>query len=207
MSAADATPALPQTIWFSGATFEEPRKLEFLAALTAAAEGGAFLGVEPKATSSAVLDGGNGLLVALAVPRLTCERKLLRISFVPDEADRTPVLQSEWSTLTTSLDPPGAYDGPTDDSDLWVSGIEATPTQCAAWVTAWIVRQLGRPVTRREWDRPTSGWGSISPTGVAGPVAVEWQLGTPEQHLDRRGTFVWWWLIRRPPSRETLERP
>ena len=203
----DATPALPQTTWFSGASFKKPRDLEFLEALTAAAQGGAFLGVEANDTSSAVLDGGEGLLVALAVPRLTCERKLLRVSFVPEDADRTPVLQSEWSTPTTSLDPPGAYDGPTDDSDLWVSGIEATPTQCAAWVTAWMVRQLRRPVRRREWDRPTSGWGSISPAGVTGPVAVEWQLGNPKQDLDSRGAFVWWWLVRRPPSRETLERP
>jgi len=210
---ADATPALPQTTWFSGAAIDEPRELEFVAALSAAAEAGAFLGVGPKDTSSAVLDGGSGLLIGLAVPGLTCERRLLRVSFVPGDADETPVLRSEWSTQMTPLDPPGAYEapgtyeGPTDGSDLWVSGIDATPAQCAAWVEAWMVRQLGRPVTRREWDRPTSGWGSIGPAGSPGPVAVEWQLGHPEGHLDSRGTFVWWWLVRRPPSRATLERP
>lgn len=141
------------------------------------------------------------------VPSLTCERRYLLVSYEPGTDHGTPVLQSEWSSVVHLSTQPGAYDGPSSDQDLWVSGVAATPTACADWVSAWFRLQLRRPVTRREWDQPASGPGA----GLFGrrreSAAVQWWLSEPEQYLDDRGTFGRWRLTRQPPSREVRERP
>lgn len=148
-------------------------------------------GVDPGDTLSGELSESNGpgVTVGLAVPKLTCERRWLLVSYEPETEHGTPVLQSGWSSVVQLSIQPGGYDGRDSDSDLWVSGIAASPTACAGWVLAWFRRQLQRPVTRREWDQPATGPGA----GLFGrqrvSAAVEWQLGEPEQYLDARGTF------------------
>ena len=97
---------------------------------------------------------------------------------------------------------------PDEETDLWVSGVEATPEQCGAWAAAWLERQLNRPVCRREWDAPATGWSTLIPRRRPGsPALVEWTVGEPEEMLDLRGEIPWDWLRRQPPTREVWERP
>lgn len=195
--------------WFNSPGLEDPRVVEFVAALTRAAVDGAFSDVVPGDSLLGPLSerDGPGVTVGLVVPGLTVKRRYVLVSYEPGADDETPVLQSGWSSSAQLDVPVGAYDGPSNDQDLWVGGIAAPPTLCAEWASAWFVRQLRRPVVRREWDQPESGRGA----GLFGrrgeSVAVEWWLTEPELYLEGRGTFGRWWLTRQPPSREIHERP
>lgn len=195
--------------WFSSPGLEDPRVAEFVAALTRTAANGAFFDVAPDDSLLGPLSerDGPGVTVGLVVPKLTAKRRYLLVSYEPGQDEETPVLQSGWSSHAQLEGPVGAYDGPSNDQDLWVGGIAATPTLCAEWASAWFVRQLRRPIDRREWDQPESG----SVIGLFGrrreSVAVEWWLREPELYLDGRGTFGRWWLTRQTFSREVRERP
>lgn len=196
-------------MWFNGPEPNDHCEQEFVEALRNAAEAGAFHGVDPGDTVSGSLSErmGKGITVGLAVPQLTCPRRWLLVSYEPGQGHRTPLLQSSWSTEVQLGTQPGGYDGPSNDNELWVSGIAAGPALCAEWVTAWLGRQLRRPVTRKEWDRPATGPGA----GLFGrprlSAVVEWSLGDPDEFLWDRGTFGRWRLMRQPPSREVSERP
>lgn len=196
-------------MWFDGPNLHDPGEQEFVEALTRAADAGALPGVDPGDTVSGPLSEsmGQGVTVGLVVPKLTCERRWLLVSYEPGQDHGAPVLQSKWSSDAQLGTQPGAYDGPDRDSDLWVSGIVAGPTVCAEWVSAWLGRQLRRPVTRREWDQPAAGPGASLFGRPRASAAVEWSLGEPEQYLASRGTFGRWRLTRQPPSREVRERP
>lgn len=202
-------PEVPVASWFDGPDLDEPREIEFVEALMQAASAGSFAGVDPQDTLRVAQPKGYspGVMVGLIVPRLTCERRIVRVSYETGDASTPPTLQADWSDGMYPGNPPGAYDGPTNDTDLWVSGIFATPRSCAEWVSAWFVHQLARPVFRREWDRPVSGPGANLLGRARESVATEWYVTEPEQFLGSRGTFGRWVLIRRPPSREVQERP
>lgn len=196
--------------WFNGPTPSTTLETEFVQALRAAAAAGAFPGVDPDDTVAGALTDppGRGVTVGLAIPRLTTDRRWLLVSYQPGaEGGGTPVLQSGWSSVLMLTTEPGAYDGPQDELDLWVSGIAASPDACAEWVLEWFQRQLQRPVTRREWDQPASGPGAGLFRRQRVAAAVEWWLSEPEQYLDSRGTFGRGRLTRQPPSREVHERP
>ena len=195
--------------WFSGPEVKEPRAQEFLSALRSAGESGAFPGVDPADTAVGLLEepSGPGLTIGIAVPKLTTQRRWLLVSFEPGPETGAPTLQSAWSSDLSLGAEPGAYDGPSSSNDLWVSGIAARPTECAGWVTAWVGRQLRRPVTRREWDQPATGPGAGLLGRARSAAAVEWWLSDPEEYLDSRGTFGRWRLTRQPPSRDVRERP
>lgn len=197
------------TPWFDGPDLQEPREVEFVEALVQAASEGVFAGVNPPDTLRVTQPKGYspGVMVGLVLPKVTCERRVVRVCYEAGDPWTPPMLQSDWSEGMYPRSPPGAYDGPTNDTDLWVSGIAATPTACAEWVTAWFVAQLARPVVRREWDRPATGPGSTLLGQARQAVATEWYLTKPEEFLDSRGTFGRWGLIRRAPSREVGERP
>jgi len=124
-------------VWFYGPELRDPREFDFVGALTRAADEGAFPGVDPGDTACGALskEAGPGVTVCLAVPRLTCERRWLLVSYEPGTEYGTPVLQSEWSSVLDFSLQPGAYDGPRGDGELWVSGIAATPSACAEWVS------------------------------------------------------------------------
>lgn len=195
--------------WFSGSELHDPREQEFVDALSKSAEAGAFPGVDPGDTVSGSLSksSGKGITIGLRVPKLTCQRRWLVVSYEPGQDYGTPVLQSSWSADVQLDTPPGAYDGPGSDNELWVTGIDARPSSCADWVSGWLERQLRRPVTRREWDQPAAGPGASWLRRPGPSAAVEWYLGEPDEFLADRGTFGRWRLTRRPPSREVSERP
>jgi hypothetical protein len=195
--------------WFLGPELHDLREREFVEALSKSAEAGAFPGVVPTNTVSGSLSesSGKGLTIGLAVPKLTCQRRWLVVSYEPGQDHETPVLQSSWSTDVQLDTQPGAYEGPSGDSDLWVTGIDAGPSLCADWVSAWLGRQLRRPVTRREWDQPETGPGASWLRRPGPSAAVEWYLGDPDEFHADRGTFGRWRLTRQPPSREVRERP
>lgn len=84
-------------VWFAGPNLHDRREQEFVEALTWAADAGAFPGVNPGDTVSGPLSEsmGQGVTVGLAVPKLTCERRWLMVSYEPGKDLGTPVLQSE----------------------------------------------------------------------------------------------------------------
>lgn len=174
---------MAQSNWFLGPRLHEPRQAEFIEALTRAAEEGALADVDPAQTLSVSLDHGSGVVVGFEVPGLSCDRKLLEVTYEPRGEHGLPVLTSAWTAGVTPHTDLDDYEGPSDDGALWVSGIEATSAQCAAWAMAWWSRQRRRPVTRREWDQPTSGFGSSVLGRQRESVAVEWRLENPEQEL------------------------
>ena len=196
-------------IWFDGPDLNEPREREFIVAMREAAEGGAFLGVDWDDT---VFDrlaepSGPGIAIGLAVPKLTTQQRWLLVSYEPGPDKAAPMLQSGWASEAALTTEPGAYDGPSSYNYLWVSGIDASPTECAAWAANWISRQLQRPVIRREWDQPASGPGAGLLGRARTAAAIEWWLADPEEYLDSRGTFGRWRLTRQPPARQVHERP
>ena len=198
---------MAEAVWFLGPTLEEPRQVEFMAALTRAAEAGELADADAAQTLSVAAEDGSSVEVGLVVAGLTCDRKFLAVAYEPGDDHGLPSLTSVW---TAGLEPKTEfddYDAPSgDDEEMWVSGVEATPTQCAEWAVAWWSRQLRRPVIRQEWDQPTSGWGADLLGRQRERVAVRWRLQNPEQDLDDRGTIKWWWLVRRRPAREVRER-
>lgn len=198
-------------VWFDGHDLHDPSEKNFVEALTLAADDGAFPGLSPSDTASEPFSApiGQGLSVSLVVPKVTCERRWLWVTYVPGHDHGTPVLQSEWSSnARLDLVEPDAYDGPGTDSELWVSGVAASPATCAGWASAWFDRQLQRPVTRREWDQPAAGPGASLFRRARVSAVVEWSLGEPEEYLaDHHGMFGRWRLTRQPPSREIRERP
>ena len=149
---------------------------------------------------------GKGVTIGLSVPRVTCPRRWLLVSYEPMRDSGTPALQATWSSDVQLDTQPGVYEGPTGDSDLWVSGVAAEPMVCAEWVTAWLKRQLRRRVTRREWDQPATGPGAGLFGRTRPSAVVEWSLGDPDEFLWDRGTFGRWRLMRQPPSRVAVER-
>lgn len=197
------------TSWFDGPDLHDPAEILFVEALVRAASTGLFAGVSQQDTLRVAQPKGHnpGVMVGLVLPNLTCDRRVVRACYETGDGQTPPMLQSDWSEGMYPSRPPGAYDGPTNDTDLWVSGISATPTVCAEWVTAWFVAQLARPVVRREWDRPATGPGTSLLGQAREAVAIEWYRTEPEEFLDSRGTFGRWGLTRRPPSREVHERP
>lgn len=198
---------MAQSAWFLGPTLQDPRQVEFVAALIRAAEAGELADIDAAQTLSVVADDGSSVEVGLVVPGLTCDRKFLAVTYEPSDHHGLPSLTSVWTAGLTPKTEFDDYDAPSGDpGEMWVSGVEATPTQCAQWAIAWWSRQLRRPVIRQEWDQPKSGWGSGLLERQREGVAVRWQLEDPEQALDDRGTLIWWWLVRRPPAREVRER-
>jgi hypothetical protein len=183
-------------VWFDGPDLNEPRWRDFIVAMRHAAEGGAFPGVDPSDTGFDRLAGSSNPGVTIGL-----------VSYEPGPDKGAPMLQSGRDSEPTLATEPGAYDGPSSHNDLWVSGIDATPTECAAWVTSWISRQLQRPVIRREWDQPATGPGAGLLGRARTAAAIEWWLAEPEEYLDSRGTFGRWRLTRQPPAREVHERP
>lgn len=139
-------------------------------------------------------------MAGLVLPKLTCDRRFLRMTFEAGHKHTRPVLRSDWSEGIYPSSQPGAYDGPTNDTDLWVSGIAAIPTVAAGWVVAWFVRRLARPAVRV--DQGASGPGSGLPGRGRKSAVVDWYVTEPEQFLDARGTFGRWRLTRPPPARE-----
>lgn len=139
------------------------------------------------------------LLVEVDVAGLTCGPWTLRVLYTPG-SEQHPLLDSEWGDEYL-------FDGPTDDADLRVSGVDATPEQAADWTAAWLHAELSRPVVRREWDRPAGGVARLLPPHTSGLAVVEWHFGDDGGLLDTTSRLVWSWLTRLPCSRETQERP
>ena len=119
-----------------------PPEQEFVESLSRAAEAGDFPGVRPDDTVSGSLaeSSAGGITVGLAVPNLTCRRRWLLVSYEPGHDHGTPVLQSAGQQMPCSTAQVGAYDGPSNDNELWVSGIDAGPSLCAEWVAGWLGR-------------------------------------------------------------------
>lgn len=193
--------------WFQRSPTQHEQNDDFLAALADSAASWTFPDLTADDTS-ADSDQGDGLLVVeVKVPGLTSKRGNLRVGYRADAGGR-PALRSDWSQWPESFDEnDDSFGAPDEETELWVSGIDATPEQCGVWAAAWFERQLRRRVVRREWDRPTSGLGTLIPADGTGPVAVEWLIESPHGVFDSRGGFTWWWLMRRPPSRTVVERP
>ena len=83
--------------------------------------------------------------MGLVIPKLTCRCRVVRASYEPGDEWTPPTLLSDWSDGMDPSDLVGGYDGPSNDTDLWVSGIFAPPSVCAGWVSAWFKR-LSSPV-------------------------------------------------------------
>ena len=200
---------MAEASWFDGPGLDDPQELEFVEALVRAASAGSLAGVDPKDTyRDAQAKGyGPGVRVGLVIPKLTCPHRVLRVSYEAGDRWTAPTLLSDWSDGINHRDPPGGYDGPSNDTDLWVCGLFAPPSVCAGWVSAWFARQLSRPVVRREWDQPASGPGASVLGRARTSAAIQWPAAQPAELLDSRGTFGRWSLTRQPPSREIQERP
>lgn len=188
--------------WFDGRRPTDEGERTFLEALRTAARAWSFADLRPEDTSA----GGeeSGCLVEIRVPLLTTSCRILRVCYAVDEEDSLS-LQSEWTGFDEPFEGLG-YESPDPETDLWVTGVEASPEQCALWSAAWFERQLRRPVKRREWDRPESGWSTLIPGSTTRPAYVESTAYQPERALDRQGGLRWWWLEHQPPSREIWER-
>lgn len=72
---------MAQTAWFLGPTLQDPRQVEFMAALTRAAEAGKLADVDAAQTLSVAADDGSSVDVGLVVPGLTCDRKFLAVTY------------------------------------------------------------------------------------------------------------------------------
>lgn len=188
--------------WFRGDEPTDPREVAFVEALRAAAAAWTFVDLEPVATSTAADEVGR--LVEVRVPALTTSRRTLRVLYDVDVAG-PPALQSEWTSFAYPFEGSGC-EHPDPDTDLWLSGVDASPQQCGTWVASWFERQLRRPVRRLEWDRPSSGLSTLIPGSGRAPAFVRWMVHEPEQQLDERGGLRWWWLQHQAPSREVWER-
>ncbi|WP_204912463.1 hypothetical protein [Microlunatus spumicola] len=196
--------------WFAAEEVVDERTHEFVATVAAAAASWTFTDLVPGDTSSTLGPPGAGareVAVHVRVPGLTTERRFLQVFYDPDVGG-LPTLTSRWGSGPAELTGYEDCCGPPDeDTDLWVSGVEATAEQCGRWAAAWLERQLCRPVVRREWDAPATGWSTLIPRRRPGsPALVEWTVGDPEGALDLRGEIPWDWLRRQPPTREVRER-
>ncbi|WP_375422978.1 hypothetical protein [uncultured Friedmanniella sp.] len=189
--------------WFRVESTPDDHKIAFLRTLRAAAEQWTFDGLGPETTSTDVEFPDGRLVVSIEVPGLTSRPQHLQVCYRADVEGR-PVLQSAWSRYARFDDP---YEPPDEETELWVSGVDATPEQCSLWAAAWFERQLSRRVVRREWDRPEAGLSTLLLAADSGPVFVEWTIEAPDGVIDSRGRFVWSWLTGRPPSRTVVERP
>jgi len=198
---------MAQVGWFMGPTLQDPHQVEFVAALARACEAGIGADVDAARTSTVPADDGRSLQVGLEVPGLTCDRRILAVEYEPVGVEGLPSLNSFWTAGLAPKTELDDYDAPSGlAGEMWVSGVEATPTECAQWAVAWWSRQLRRPVIRQEWDEPKSAWRSDPAYRERQRVAARWRLEDPDQSLDDRGTFRWWWLVRRPPTRVVRER-
>ena len=185
---------MAEALWFDGPGLDDPREVEFVEALVQAASAGSFAGVGPQDTLRAAQpkDYGPGVRVGLVIPKLTCRCRVVRASYEPGDEWTPPTLLSDWSDGMVSSDLVGGYDGPSNDTDLWVPGIFAPPSVCAGWVSAWFKRQLARPVVRREWDQPASEPGASLLGRARKSAAIEWYVTEPDEYLGGRGTFGRW---------------
>ncbi|GAB2586726.1 hypothetical protein [Microlunatus antarcticus] len=188
--------------WFAGDEPTEAREQAFVEALRVVASTWSFTDLDAAHTSTAANEIGR--LVEVKVPSLTTSRRTLRILYDVD-VDGPPALQSEWTAFGYPFEGPG-YEQPDPETDLWVSGVDASPQQFGAWAGLWFERQLRRPVRRVEWDRPASGLSTLIPGSTSEPAFVRWMIDNPQQQLDERGGLKWWWLQHQPPSREVWER-
>ena len=163
----------------------EARELASVEALRVIAAAWSFTDLEPAHTSTVADEIGR--LVEVQVPSLTASRRTLRVLY--DVAvDGPPALQSEWTAFAYPFEGPG-YERPDEETDLWVTGVDASPQQCGQWARAWFERQLRRPIRRIEWDRPASGLSNLDPR-------VNWQAGVCE--VDARRSSAAARRTRRP---------
>lgn len=207
-----------RTGWFAGDEPADDRARGFVATVAAIAPYWPFADLVEADTSSRPAPAGDrveGVVIEVRVPRLTTARRTLWVRYDP-EVRGLPVLTSQWISGPEEFDSRDGYDPdfgfgfepPDEEADLWVSGAEVTPEQCGAWTAAWLERQLRRPVCRREWDAPTTGWSTLIPRRHEGSaIAVQWTVGDPECVLEERTQRRWDWLRDRPPAREVWERP
>jgi len=202
-----------QAAWFAAEEAVDEGTRRFVATVAVAATSWAFADLVPADTSStpAPPDAGAGeVVVQVRVPHLTTERRYLWVLYDPDVRG-LPTLTSRWGSRRFEFDGRDDYDydyePPDEETDLRVSGVQATSEQCGTWAAAWLERQLHRPVCRREWDAPTAGWSTLIPRRRSeSPALVEWTVGEPDKVLDLRGDIPWDWLRRQPPKREVWER-
>lgn len=202
-----------QAAWFAAEEAVDERTRQFLATVALSATSWVFDDLVPANTSSTSAPPGAGareVAVQVQVPRLTTKRCYLWVLYDPDVRG-LPTLTSRWGShpfdFTGRDDDDHDWEPPDEETDLWVSGVEATPEQCGRWAAAWLERQLHRPVCRREWDAPATGWSTLIPRRRPGsPALVEWTVGDPQEVLDLRGDIPWDWLRRQAPTREVWER-
>ena len=138
-------------------------------------------------------------VIEISVPGLTAVEVELRARYWP-QGEGMPLLHGEWGNKYL-------FDGPTDSGDLVISGLDASPSECAAWTAAWFEKQLRRPIVRWEWDRPTTGAARFLPSYSKSLAVVEWRFGDTGDVLMSTSSLVWRSLIKTPPSRQIEERP
>lgn len=184
-------------VWFDGEAAATGQVAKFLGLLQAEAATGRFADLEASHTSTWPYLGGQ--LIEATVPGLTCPRDTLRMLYCPAVA-QSPVLQAE-------LGDDHLFDAaPDNPSHLLVSGVQASAEQCAEWAAHWLETQLRRSVIRKEWDRPSGGLAALLPTVQGNVAVVEWWFINADERIDYRDHLAWWWLAKRPPDREVVER-
>lgn len=193
-------------VWFGGDLSSDDRQRRFVQTVASAALTWGFDDVVTDHTSArSAYDDGSGRLVEVLIPGLTTSRRILRVLYEPEPDPMScPVLQSEWTADAYEFDRPD-FEAPDEETELWVTGVNASPEQCGRWAADWFERQLRRPVVRREWDRPSSGLSTLVPWPSSGPAYAVWTIRQPDRYLDSKG-LTWGWLDRRPASREVVER-
>lgn len=102
-----------------------------------------------------------------------------------------PVLQGSWTVEHRGW----CHDGDNPEN-LTVIGVMAAPEQYAAWASAWLVRQLRRPVVHEQWTRGTR------------VVSERWRLADSGEVLhQRRGTLPRLNHHRRPDHVTAIRDP
>lgn len=154
--------------WFAGEESTDERSRRFTDAVAAAASEWTISDLVAEDTSSTPAPATSEVaevVLEVRVPGLTTPRRNVWVHYDPDVRG-LPVLTSHWMSESYDVDRDDYdydFESPDDEFDLWVSGVEATPERCGLWAAAWLQRQLRRPVCRREWDAPTTGWSTLIP--------------------------------------------
>jgi hypothetical protein len=144
-------------IWFAGGEGRTPTERSFLARLRREASTWSQVGIAPQNTSAVALGIDVPLSVHVDIPHLPVTwptLHTLQVTFWEGQEWAAPVggpvLQGSWTVDHRAWD----HDGD-DPENLTVIGVVAEPEQHAAWASAWLVRQLRRPVVHEQWTRGT----------------------------------------------------